>query len=79
MEIPIIRAKKAMKAFNSIGYKAAERKSGSHVRLAHNNKEKHKSITIPDHGKTIKPFLLLKIIKDAGLILEEFKKLLKEI
>lgn len=68
-----------MKVFGSIGYKTTRRRPGSHLRLAHNNKEKHKSITIPDHGKTIKPFLLLKIIKDAGLSLEEFKQLLKEV
>ena len=78
MEIPIISPKKAIKSFIYLGYKEV-RQRGSHVRLIHSNKIIHKPITIPDHGKNIKPLLLIKIIKDAGLNLTEFKEILNKI
>lgn len=50
------------------------RQSGSHLTLA--NKAKRKITTVPLHNKDIKRGLLAAIIKQSGLTIEEFTKLI---
>lgn len=70
--IPIISGRKARKAFERQGW-IFQRQTGSHMILS---KEGIRSIlSIPDHN-TLKTPLLRKLIKDAGLTIEEFKQLL---
>lgn len=71
---PRISAKEAIRAFEKIGYQQTRQK-GSHVRLRHSYSLERKPFTIPIH-KTLKIGLLQKCIKDAGLTIEEFIKLL---
>ena len=49
--------------------------SGSHIQLRHLDK-KNLRITIPFHRKDLTPKTLWSIIKQAGLTVEEFIKLL---
>jgi predicted RNA binding protein YcfA (HicA-like mRNA interferase family) len=70
--IPIISGDKARKAFQRAGW-AFQRQHGSHMILS---KEGSESIlSVPNH-KTLKPPLLRKLIKDAGLTVEGFKNIL---
>ncbi len=65
-----------VKILTKIGYNVV-RQRGSHLRLKDNTDPSHKPLTVPLH-KSIKPGLLRKIIKDAGLSVEEFIKLLEK-
>lgn len=49
------------------------RQRGSHIRLQKREKEKVFKITVPAHNP-IKKATLARIIKDAGLSLEEFNE-----
>jgi predicted RNA binding protein YcfA (HicA-like mRNA interferase family) len=69
--IPFVSGKEMIRALEKIGYNHTRTK-GSHARLEHPLKPK---ITVPLH-KTLKLGLALKIIKDAGLTVNEFKNLL---
>ncbi len=72
-KLPVISGKKAIKAFSRSGW-LAHRQVGSHVVL---RKEGSRvTISVPKH-KELKPGLLRNLIKDAGLSVEEFLKLLK--
>jgi len=69
-------AEKLIKALAKVGFKPV-RKRGSHVILKNND---GRVTVVPVHrGEEIGRGLLSRIIKDAGLIREEFLKLLKEI
>jgi len=72
--LPIVSGKDVVKALTKIGYKVV-RQRGSHLRLKDPTNPSHEPITVPFH-KELKPGLLRKIIKDADLSVEEFKKLL---
>jgi predicted RNA binding protein YcfA (HicA-like mRNA interferase family) len=74
-QLPVISGRKAVEAFKTIGYKVV-RQRGSHIRLRDENNPKHPPLTIPDH-KELKLGLLRKLIRDAGLTVEEFQKLLQ--
>lgn len=58
------------------GYQIARQK-GSHIRLINYHNPQRRPLTIPNH-KIIKPGLLAKAIKDAGLTVDEFIKLLDQ-
>ena len=68
-----LSGKQIIKALEKEGYYVVRQK-GSHVRLVCSDKTK-KTITVPDH-KRIGIGLLRKILRDAQLTVEEFKKLL---
>jgi len=70
--LPAISGDDLIKVLEKIDYRVVRQK-GSHVRLKVPGKP---SLTVPRH-KTIKPGLLLKILKDVGLFREEFSALLK--
>ena len=72
-KLPVISGKKAIKAFNKIGYQVV-RKRGSHFRLHHQSK---RPLTVPDH-KVLGKGLLRKLLRDAELSIEDFLKLLKK-
>ncbi len=70
--IPVISGRDAKKAFERAGW-VFQRQKGSHMIFS---KQGMKSIlSIPDH-RTLKTPLLRRLIKDAGLTVEEFKALL---
>ena len=72
-KLPLISGKKAISAFIKIGYQTV-RTRGSHFRLHHSNKE---PLTVPNH-KSLGKGLLRKILRDAGITVKEFVKLLKK-
>ncbi len=74
-KLPSISGRKAIDAFETIGYQVVHQK-GSHIRLRDNINPNHKPLTIPDH-KSLKAGLLRMLIRDAGLSLEDFVKLLQ--
>jgi predicted RNA binding protein YcfA (HicA-like mRNA interferase family) len=73
-KLPVISGRKAVEAFERIGYKAI-RQRGSHIRLRDENNPKHLLLTIPDHEE-LKFGFLRKLIRDAGLTVDDFLKLL---
>lgn len=73
MKLPIISELDVIKRLKKAGF-IAVRQKGSHVRLEKSIGEKIIKLTIPLHSE-VKKGTLNKIIKDAGLTLEEFKKL----
>ncbi|MCK4310493.1 MAG: type II toxin-antitoxin system HicA family toxin [Methanomicrobia archaeon] len=72
-KLPIISGIAAIKAFAKIGWKP-HRQVGSHVVLRKEGSEV--TLSVPKH-KELKPGLLRKLIKDAGISSEEFIKLFK--
>jgi len=72
--LPSISGDAVVKVLTKIGYNVVRQK-GSHLRLKDPENSSHKPVTVPLH-KSIKPGLLRRIIKDAGLSVEEFIELL---
>jgi len=71
-KLPVISGKDAAKAFSKLGW-YPHRQVGSHLVM---RKEGSKiTLSIPQH-REIKPGLLRKFIRDAGLSVEEFCELL---
>ena len=73
MKIPLISGIEAIKRLKRAGF-IATRQKGSHVRLEKYTGEKTIKITVPAHAE-LKKGTLNRIIKDAGLTLEEFEGL----
>lgn len=73
-KLPVISGKEAIKAFKRLGYQDV-RTRGSHVRLIYPNPNVHKPLSVPLH-KTLGPGLLRKLLRDARISPEEFRKLL---
>lgn len=69
--LPLLSGKEIMKALTKLGYREV-RQRGSHVRLSCPNR---KPVTVPDY-KLIGRGLLRKILRDAELSVEDFKKLI---
>ena len=64
-------ARELLRFLRSQGY-SEERQTGSHLILKHNN---GKMLVIPVHrGKDLPKGLFLRILKDAGLTLDDFRK-----
>jgi predicted RNA binding protein YcfA (HicA-like mRNA interferase family) len=73
-KLPVISGGKAIKTFSKAGW-YPHRQVGSHVVL---RKEGSRvTLSVPKH-KELKPSLLRKLIKDAGLSVEKFRGLLKK-
>ncbi len=51
------------------------RQRGSHVFLLHT--ERGKATVVPSHAGDLRPALVRKIVRDAGLSVDEFVKLLR--
>jgi len=73
-EITSLSYRKVINALQRAGF-VVVRQKGSHIRLQKRTKEKVIKLTVPAHT-TIKKTTLNRIIKDAGLSVEEFKGLL---
>ncbi len=69
-DLPIISGREIIKTLGKIGYREV-RQRGSHIRLA---REEKKSVTVPDY-KMVDKSLLRKILRDAELTPEDFRKL----
>ena len=70
--LPILSGRQVIKILNNLGYRET-RQRGSHIRLECFGR---KSITVPNY-KIIDKSLLRKILRDAELTAEEFRKLIK--
>ena len=68
-----VSGERAAKAFGRIGF-VLDHQSGSHMILIHGD-DPARRLTVPAH-RTIKPGLLRKLVKDAGLSVEQFIELL---
>ena len=73
-KLPIIKARKLVKVAKKLGFEL-DRQSGSHA--IYYRKSDRRRIVVPIHaGKDLKPKTLYGIIKDMGLNVDEFKRLL---
>ena len=71
-KLPVVSAQDCIKALQRIGF-VIDRQRGSHVTLKRD--EPPGRVTVPSH-KELKPGMLRRIIRDAGLTVEEFITLL---
>lgn len=67
--VPRVSGRDAARAFATIGYEEV-RQRGSHIRLRHRTGERP-PLTVPDH-RELKTGLLHRLIRDAGMTVEEF-------
>ena len=73
--LPVTSGREALKAVQRAGF-VFDHQRGSHVTLRH--PETGRRVTVPIHsGKDLKRGTLRGIIRDAGLSVEEFRRLLK--
>lgn len=73
-KLPQVKGDRLVSALRKEGW-YVDRASGSHVIMRHEDKPGVK-ITIPVHGKPVKPGTLSNILKKAELSTEEIKRLL---
>ena len=73
MKLPLISGVEVIKRLKRSGF-IATRQKGSHVRLEKYSDNKTIKLTVPLHSE-LKKGTLNRIIKDAGLTLEEFESL----
>ncbi|MFL6283197.1 MAG: type II toxin-antitoxin system HicA family toxin [Pyrinomonadaceae bacterium] len=72
-ELPRISGREVIKALRKVGYEQ-DRQRGSHVVLRQTTAP-HRRVVVPDHKEVAKGTLRA-IIKQVGLTVDEFKKLL---
>jgi predicted RNA binding protein YcfA (HicA-like mRNA interferase family) len=72
--LPIIRATKLIPILLRMGFRII-RQRGSHVSLEH-ILDKTKKVTVPMHNKDLAKKTLLLILKQAGISIQEFLRLL---
>ena len=72
-KLPIISGIKVVKALSKLGYKI-DHQTGSHM-ILRQEKEPHRRLTVPNHNELAKGTLRA-IVRQAGLTVEEFIKLL---
>ena len=73
MRLPVVSGAEAVKAFRKIGYQF-DRRHGSHIILRRNTPP-YRRLSIPDHKEMAKGTLRT-LIRESGLTVEEFRKLL---
>jgi predicted RNA binding protein YcfA (HicA-like mRNA interferase family) len=69
----VVSGREAMRAFERIGYRL-DHQTGSHLILRHETPP-HRRLTVPDHRELAKG-TLRSLIREAGLSVEEFSRLL---
>lgn len=74
MKLPVVSSTKAIKALDKLGY-YVHHQTGSHIILKKNSPPPNR-LVVPKH-RELKKGTLRGIIKDAGLEVEDFIKLLK--
>lgn len=72
--LPSLKSKEVLKALQGAGF-YIHHQTGSHIVLKHPSDAK-KRIVIPYHNKDLKRGTLYGIVKQSGLSIEEFLKLL---
>jgi predicted RNA binding protein YcfA (HicA-like mRNA interferase family) len=72
-KLPIISGLECVKALSKLGYQI-DHQTGSHL-ILRNKEEPHRRLTVPNHRELAKGTLRA-IIKQSGLTVEEFVKLL---
>ncbi len=71
-KLPVVSGKELCKRLKKIGY-SIDHQTGSHI-ILRNQSPPHRRLTVPDHQEIAKGTLRA-IIRQAGLTLEEFRKL----
>ena len=74
--LPVVSGKILIRALRKYGF-LVERQKGSHVRLKYKNSSKTLKLTVPLHDP-LKKGTLNRILKDAGISVEEIRILLKK-
>ncbi|AKG91616.1 putative periplasmic or secreted lipoprotein [Geoglobus ahangari] len=74
MKLPVVSGEDVIKALHKAGFKVVRQK-GSHVRMEKRTEEGTIKVTVPLH-RSLKKGTLRIILKQAGLSVEEFIKLL---
>jgi predicted RNA binding protein YcfA (HicA-like mRNA interferase family) len=72
-KLPVVSGRDAVKALRKLGYQV-DHQTGSHVILRRETPP-HRRLTVPAHPELAKGTLRA-IIREAGLTVEEFRKLL---
>lgn len=73
--MPRVTGTQLVRALNRAGWEQARRQRGSHVQLEH--PDRVGIVTVPMHaGETITPWLLGRILKQAGMTVEELREFL---
>jgi predicted RNA binding protein YcfA (HicA-like mRNA interferase family) len=73
-KLPVLKAKEVVRALQRAGF-YVHHQAGSHARLLHPAKTELR-VTVPVHSKDIPPWLLHRILKQAGLSEDEFAQLI---
>ena len=76
MKLPIVSAKKVIKALSSFGFNIS-RQSGSHVIMTKYIGNQKITVIVPKHSELAKG-TLLSIVSQSGISKEEFIKLLEK-
>jgi predicted RNA binding protein YcfA (HicA-like mRNA interferase family) len=71
-KLPVISAGECVRALEKVGF-YINRQKGSHITLRRDDPPGR--VTVPNH-KTMKPGTLHRVLKDAGLTVDEFVDLL---
>lgn len=71
-KLPVVSARECISVLEKIGFRI-RRQKGSHITLIRD--EPYRRVTVPNH-KEIKSGMLRRIIRDAGITVEEFSDLL---
>jgi len=74
MGLPVVSGREVIKALCRAGFRVV-RQRGGHVRLEKGTEDRMIKLTVPLH-KSLKKGTLRRIIKDAGLTVEDFNRLL---
>lgn len=72
MKLPVISSRECVSALQRAGF-TIQRQNGSHIVMRHD--DPYALAVVPDH-RPIKPGTLRNIIRQAGLTVDEFVKLL---
>jgi len=71
--LPVVSGRQTVEALSKIGYRE-DHQTGSHLILRHQDPP-HRRLTVPNHKELAKG-TLQSLIKQAGLAVEEFTRLL---
>ncbi len=71
-KLPSVSATDVVRALQRAGFRL-DRQWGSHLQLVKGSRR----VTVPMHGKDVKPGTLRSILKQAGLAADDFADLLK--
>lgn len=73
-KLPVVKAQEVVRALLRGGF-YIHHQTGSHARLLHKTRADLR-VTVPIHAKDVPPSLLQRILRQASLSEEEFRKLL---